>query len=265
MTDGDGMRTVAQDERSRRWVLAAGLGALAWTTIGSGWRGARGQEDAAPEAVALLERAAAAMAQLRSFRFRLTTERGATTIFEAVELVSVEGGVERPDRFQATINARLAFASLSLDVVGVGETVWIEDPLSAAGGYQEVSVETGLADLLNPDRLLLQAVGLIEQSTIAGEDTLDGVTATVVEGDFRPLRALELAGTPVATPTAEEQAEVGLVLDEPLFAQLWIEHGTDRVLQLALQGRLTTLEDPEIIRVLRLFDFDLPLDIQPPT
>ena len=258
------MMTLARYGCSRRRTLAAGLGTLAWLASGGRWRGARAQEAADPEAVAVLERAAAAMALLQSFRFRLTTERGATTILEAVELVSVEGGVERPDRFQATINARLAFATISLDVVGVGETVWIEDPLSAEGGYQQVSVETGLADLLNPDRLLLQAVGLIEQPTIAGEDTLDGVTATVVEGDFRPLRALELAGTPVPTPTAEEQAEVGLVLDEPLFAQLWIEVGSDRVIQLAFQGRLTSLEDPGIIRVLRLFDFDQPLDIQPP-
>jgi hypothetical protein len=265
-TKGVRVRYVAIDalNLSRRRALALGLGVAAITAGPGRIDRAAGQEDGAdPEAVALLEAAVTAMAQVQSFRFRLTTEDGVTTILDFVELESIEGGVQRPDRFQATINASAATISVSLDVVGIGETVWVENPVSAEGGYEEFSVDSGLADLLNPDRLLLRAVGLIERPTIAGEDSVDGVAATVVEGEFRPLDALQIAGTPVATPSEDEQAEVGLVLDEPLFVQVWIDE-SNRVIQMAFQGRLMTLEDPGIIRVLRLFDFDQPIDIQPP-
>ena len=228
-------------------------------------RPAPAQETGDPDAVALLERAAEAMSQVEHFRFRLTTLDGTTTIFEGVELESVEGAVERPDRFAATINARLAFATLSLHVVGVGDTIWVQDPLSAEGGYQQIPVTSGLADILNPDRLFLEALRLIEEPVIAGEDEVDGVRATVIEGEFTPLRALELVGTPVPTPDAEdmEEAGIGLILDEPLFTQIWIDE-EGRVIQMAFQGRLTTAEDPGIIRVLRLSDFDQPVEITPP-
>ena len=223
------------------------------------------QETGDPDAVALLERAAEAMSQVEQFRFRLTTLDGTTTILEGVELESVDGAVQRPDRFAAAVNAQVAFVSLSLQVIGVGDTIWVQDPLSAEGGYRQIPVTSGLADLLNPDRLFLEALMLIEEPVIAGEDEIDGVAATVIEGEFTPLRALELVGTPVPTPDAEdmEAAGTGLVLDEPLFTQIWVDE-EGRVIQMAFQGRLTTAEDPGIIRVLRLSDFDQPVEITPP-
>jgi hypothetical protein len=216
-----------------------------------------------PEATALLEQAAAAMAQVQSFRFRLTTENGVTTIFDQIELESVEGVVQRPDRFMATVTAKVAFVSVGLDVIGIGDTLWIQDPLSQSGEFSEVGLGSGVAELINPDRLFVAAVDLVENPAIVGEVEVDGVKATVVEGDFRPLRALELAGTPIPTPSAEDQAEVGLVLDEPLFTQIWIDE-QGRVIQMAFAGRLMVGEDPEIIRVLRLSNFDEPVTIEAP-
>lgn len=223
------------------------------------------QETGDPEAVALLEGAAAAMSRLASFRFRLTTQDGTTTIFDAVELESVEGAVQRPDSFTATVNAQVAIVPISLEVVGIGDTIWVQDPLAGDGSYQQIPVESGLADLLNPDRIFLEAIRLVENPVIAGEDEVDGVAATVVEGEFRPVRALELVGTPVPTPDAAdlEEAGFGLNLDTPLFTQIWVD-AEGRVIQLAFQGPLTTAEEPGIIRVLRLSDFDEPVEITPP-
>lgn len=219
-----------------------------------------------PEAVALLETAAAAMSALESFHFRLTTQDGTTTIFEGVELESVEGAVQRPESFTATVNAVVAVVPVSLEVVGIGDTIWVQDPLSGDGSYREIGVASGLADILNPDRIFLRALRLVENPTIAGEDEVDGIATTVIEGEFVPARALELVGTPVATPDPaemEEEAGIGLNLDDPLFTQLWID-GEGRVVQLAFQGALTTAEDPGIIRVLRLSEFDQPIEITPP-
>ena len=248
----------------RRRALGVGFGGLVALV---GWRGgnrAHGQDEQGdPEAVALLEAAAETMRQVQSFRFRLTTENGVTTILEQVELESVEGAVQRPDRFQATVAAKLAIVSVALEVVGIGETLWVQDPLSATGEFSEVGLGSGLAEVLNPDRLFVAAVGLIEKPTIAGEAEVDGVKATVVEGEFRPLRALELAGTPVPTPSAADRAEIGLILNEPLFVQLWIDE-SNRVIQMAFAGRLLAAEDPDIVRVLRLSEFDAPIEIEPP-
>jgi hypothetical protein len=256
------MSAVIASKWTRRRALEVGLGVLAAAMVPRG--PAMAQDSGGdPEAVALLQSAAETMKSVQSFRFRLVTLEGVTTILEGIELVSIEGAVLRPDRFRATINATVAVVPVSLDVVGIGDTLWVQDPLSAEGGYRQFPVESGLADVLNPDRLFLEAIGLVEGPTIAGDDEVDGVKATVVEGEFRPLRALELVGTPVSTPSAEDQAEAGLVLNEPLFVQIWIDE-SNRVIQMAFQGRLLAAEEPKIIRVLRLTDFDQPIEIVPP-
>src|SRR3989337_2439989 len=86
-----------------------------------------GQDDA--EARAILEGAAAAMADVQSFQFSLTTEQGETIIMDTLELKEVTGSVQRPDRFQATVSAAVAVLDVDVEVVGIGTQVWVKNPL----------------------------------------------------------------------------------------------------------------------------------------
>ncbi len=211
------------------------------------------------DAAALLERAAATMVALDSFHFALTTPRGQTLFMENLELAGIEGDVQRPDRFRATVTAKAAIIELDVKVVGIGTRLWVTDPMAQEEQYVEFdAAETAGAeggspvDLLNPDRVLLEAVALIEEPVVAGEDEVDGADTTRIDGTF-DLGRLRALGTPVP----------GLAAAGPLPVSLWIDD-EGRVRRLELEGPLTAVEGPDVVRRLDLSAFDEPVDIQPP-
>lgn len=246
-------RTMRHGSAARLLALPLLLGLI---IVGGGRPAVAQDGDGAPE---LLERAAATMASLESFHFELSTPRGETVFLEGLELAGLEGDVQRPDRFQASATARAAIVELSVDVVGIGTRLWVTDPTQEGQQFQELDLsgEAGeggasLVDLLNPDRVLLEAVTFIEEPTVAGEDEIDGAPTTRVDGTF-DLSRLQAEGTPVP----------GLRTDRPLPVSIWID-AEGRVRRLELEGPLTTAEMPDVVRRLDLTAFDEPIEIEPP-
>ncbi len=211
------------------------------------------------DAGALLDRAAAAMAALDSFHFALTTPRGQTLFMENLELAGIVGDVQRPDRFRATVTAKAAIIELDVRIVGIGTRLWITDPTAQDEQYVEFDAAdaagaegTSPIDLLNPDRVLLEAVDLIKEPVVAGEDEVDGADTTRIDGTF-DLARVQALGTPVP----------GLAAADDLPVSLWIDD-EGRVRRLELEGPLTAVEGPDVVRRLDISAFDEPIDIQPP-
>jgi len=214
------------------------------------------------EAEVHLQRATEAMAGLNSFHFALTTVEGTTQFMEQFELSGLEGDVERPDRFKATITAKAAIIELSVEAVGIGNQVWITDPLSSEKRWivLNISEMTGtdrpITDLINPDRILLEAVNLIEPPMVAGEEEIDGTKTTRIDGVVDVSR-LQQAATPVASDAASDAAA------ELLPISIWIgDEGFIRRLEIA--GALTDAESPDVVRRLDLSGFNQDVAIEAP-
>lgn len=237
-------------------ALVCALVGLVAGLAGTGAGRVNAQETA--EAEALLRNSAEAMAEVSSFHFELSTPRGQTLVLDNFELHGLEGDVQRPDRFRATVSAEAAMLDLSVDVVGVGSRLWVSNPTAQEGGYIELDLaaEAGgsPADLINPDQLLLQAIELIEEPRINGRDEIDGVPVTRIDGRFDPDR-VTAAGTPAAGEGAAGEA---------LPIAIWIDD-EGRLRRLELAGPLVEGEGAEVVRRLDLSAFDEPVDIQPPT
>lgn len=234
--------------------------------------GPAAQEDA--EARAILEGAAAAMAEVQSFQFRLSTEQGQTVIMDTLELKGVVGAVQRPDRFQATVSASVAILDVDVEVVGIGTRVWVKNPVSGATGGEEyievdlseVGAEQALAELANPDRILLRAVDYLENPVVRGVDEIDGVTTTVIEGTFDPNDAFGLtSGTPEAVEAAATEAasEAGLELAGPVPTLIWVD-GDGLVRRIRVEGPVLTSESSDVVRRLDLFAYNEPVEIVAP-
>ena len=216
------------------------------------------------DAAAMLAQAATAMAEVKSFQFELSTVQGQSTIFQNLELAGVEGAVQRPDRFQATITAKLAFVEVKVDVIGIGTRRWGTSPMEQSGTYIELTDgEAGDASeadtitaLINPDRLLLWAVGLVQRPAIDGAEEINGVETTRIVG-IVDLSAIEQFAT--ATP---EFADGLLILGE-MPVTIWID-SSGQVVSLEIEGPLTTDESPDVVRRLDLFEFDQPVTIEEP-
>jgi lipoprotein LprA len=249
--------------RRRFALLPAAASALALPGV-LGVRG--GAADAqSTDAAQLLTNAAMAMTKLKSFQFELSTVQGQSTILRNLELVGVKGAVERPDRFEATITAKVAIVTVDVDIVGIGAQLWVTDPLAreksyiqVTGGDEDAAQTEALATLINPDRLLLAAVGLVKAPVIDGTESIDGVQTTRVTGTVDLSTIGALAG---ATPEAGSVSDLLILGTMPIT--VWID-GDNHVRSLELEGPLTKDETPDVIRRLDLTDFDEPVDIENP-
>ena len=247
---------------TRREVL--GVAALAVTVGPRTARVARAQDDAQT----LLTRAADAMAALKSFHFQLETVDGRSTIYENLELNKVVGDVVRPASFQATMTAKVAVIEVNVQVISIDGSVWVSDPLKAELSWQQVaSVDEGdsaagsFTDLINPDRLFLQAVGLMDEAEIDGNEEIDGINTTVVTGVFDPARLIDLA-SPVAGE-AESDGLSGILTGEPVYLTVWIADD-GKVIRIEEEGPLTQSESDDVIRQIDFSAFDEPVEIVAP-
>lgn len=259
---------------SRRDVLT-GAGALAGAALLPRLVSA---QDPAQDVQALLDASAAAMAALTSFRFELATVNGTSTILDNLELKKVAGQVMRPDSFSADVTAGLAIVDLTVQVIGIGSRLWVTDPLDQGGKMIELALDdaTGggsLAALINPDRVFLTAVGLVENAAITGTEKIDGVETTVVTGEFDASRLADLATPGAGDGAGEDAADAdeggagGLPAElilERMPVTIWIDDAK-RVVRLELEGQLTSSESPDVVRGIDFYDFDEPVRIEEPT
>lgn len=258
--------------RARVFAFGAALVLLLQGALLLGGTVGAAQEDA--EAREILTGAATAMAGVQSFQFSLTTEQGETVIMDTLELKDVTGAVLRPDRFRAVATASIAILDVDVEVIGIGTQIWVKNPLAgAAGGEEYIQVdlseggaEQTLAELVNPDRILLRAVDLLENPVVRGEDEIDGVQTTVIEGTFDPSEAIGLVpGTPAAVSDAATQAavETGLELAGPVPTLIWID-GDGLVRRVRVEGPILTSEATDVVRRLDLFAYNEPVEIEAP-
>lgn len=207
------------------------------------------------DAVSLLRDAAAAMAALDSFRFEIETVRGESTIFQGLSVELIEGGVRRPFDFTATVTVNLPFGSLDVTAVGLDGAAWVQDPLTD-GEWIALEGSDDIVALINPDTLILSSIGLIQDATIDGTDQVDGVDATVVAGTVSFAGAAEQIGGDEGELPVE-------VTSEPLPVLIWID-GENRVLEIEILGPILSSESSDVVRAVRFFDFNEPIEIEQP-
>ena len=252
-----------QPQLTRRWLVLLSGGLAALGSSGSTMAGAQtpattpfadqlsGDEDA----VSLLREVAATMAALDSFRFEIETVRGQSAIFQGLSVELIAGAVRRPLDFTATVSVRLPFGSLDVTAVGLDGSAWVQDPLTEG---EWIALEGGenIVALINPDTLILASVGLIQDATIDGAERVDGVETTVIAGVVNFFEtAGKLGGDEVKLPTE--------MTAEPLPVLLWID-ADKRLLEIEVLGPILTSESDDVIRVIRFFDFNEPIEIEQP-
>ena len=209
------------------------------------------------DAVALLERAAKTLAELDSFGFEMETVRGTSTIMSGFELQSVAGVVRRPTDLQAEVQVSIPIGDLTIGAISLDGVFYIQDPLSD-GSWMELGEMGEVQTLVNPDLLIMTAVRLVQDARITGTGKVDGADANVVEGtvDFSGL--LERFGE-----GAEQDQMRSLLAGEPVDVGFWIDE-EDRIVEVELFGPIFASESDDVVRVVTLFDFNEPVEIDAP-
>lgn len=218
---------------------------------------------------ALLQESAKAMAAVKSFDFSINTVQGKTVLFGNLELQGVQGAVERPDRFKADITVGASIVSVTIKVIGIGNKVWVTNPMSSDQAFTEASSGGGessaatIASILNPDKIFLAAVQAIQNPAIDGTEKVDNVETTRVKGTVS--LANVAVPTAIASPVASAKAAASDFLDlgdKTLTA--WID-AAGLVHRIQIAGAITKDESSDVIREIDLSNFNQSQDIQPPT
>jgi hypothetical protein len=247
---------------SRRGVLL-GTGALiAAKLAGSSAVSAQGgvatpelQVEGEPEAVAMLERAAEALAALDSFAFEMTTARGSSTILSGFELKSVSGVVRRPTDLQADVEISIPLGNLTVSAISLDGVFYIQDPLSD-GSWMELGEMGEIQTLVNPDVLILNAVRQVQDARIASTAKVDGRNASIVEG------TVDFSGLLDQFGEGQEQMQ-SLLADDPVQVGFWIDDA-DRIVEVEMFGPIFASESDDVVRILTLSDFNEDVEIEAP-
>lgn len=231
-------------------VLAAGLAWVLALVGGATAVGAPATPVATPqpEVTALLAKAAATMEAVTTYRFKLTYEEGTTTIYGRITIQKADGEVQRPDRFKATVDAKLGPLTVGVAITSVGDQVWVE----VAGVNSEVNINEDVARILfDPTAILIGALETINQPVIVGEKQIGGVTVTRVAGTVDPAQLVHDTTSSLVTNSASLPVELAIADD-------------GHVVSLRLDGPLIRADSDDVVRRLDLSEFDQPVEIEPP-
>lgn len=218
----------------------------------------------AQDPAALITQAAQTMSALTSFHFDLTSINGKTTFVEGIELDEVSGDVVRPMSFRAEATIGITLASIKITIISIDGHTWMTDPFSSDGSFTDLGqADFGALDptiLINPDRLILPAIGTVQNPAIAGTEKIDDVDTTRIDGTVDIAAALAVVATPVPQ-AAEEELQIQFPDSMPFSA--WVD-SENRVVRVEITGAVLPNEDSNIVRRVDFSAFNEAVDIQPP-
>ncbi len=202
----------------------------------------------------ILDRAGKAMADLKSFHFKMTHEAGGSTpLLPGVILEDAEGDVARPGRLKAKLGVKSSgFGGemfVSIDLITIGDTTWMGGIVPDRWASQPTAVSP--AGFFDPDAGMS---AILKSLTLAGrlpDEGMGKAGAFHLRGQVTTEVLEPMVGNPV--PRVSVNTEV------------WIDQASYRVLRLRMQGPLVEGDVEGIARVIELSKFDEPVKIEPPT
>lgn len=232
----------------------------------------RAQPASAQDAPQLLQQAAQTMTALSSFHFELSTHNGKTQFIEGIELDSVAGDVQRPLSLQAEATIGMALASIKLTIISIDGRTWVTDPFSASGEFRDLgTADFGVLDptiLINPDRLILPAIGQVHDPVIAGTEKIGDTDTTRIDGTVDMAAAatnlIAVASPDAGTPEVLQPGEGQIAFPASMPFSVWLD-GSNQVHRVEVTGAILENEAGDIVRRIDLSNFNEPVDIQPPT
>lgn len=195
----------------------------------------------------VIDKAGEAMADLDSFRFYLSHERGNTVLPGGITLSEADGIVVNPDRMRVTAKTVFGSGFVKIDAVVIGDRTYMTNPLT--GKWNRLSSDESPLAVLDP-------AGLIA-------DILDQVASQEFDQDGG-----DLAGGYLLTGTVPPGALRSLVgpadTEEPLRYRVTIDSSTFHLQEVRLTGRIKNDESEDTLRTIELSAFDEAGLVEPP-
>ena len=139
----------------------------------------------------VLDKSTAAMLDVKSVHFDMEINFAQEVQGQRVEIpMRFEGDFQKPDRFRGTMSLTIAFFSVSIEVVQIGDTTYTED--FESGDWVVTSGEDPL--FAGPTEVIGAAMSDLVDLRVVGEETLDGVKVIHLEASSPTASISEFEG-----------------------------------------------------------------------
>ena len=197
----------------------------------------------------VLTQASTNMKKIQGFHFVYEVHKPANAQpSSGLEINRITGDVNSKGDMQATIDVTESGIPLSLKFVAVGQTQYIQNPLTQK--FQSVAVKDSPVGSLNLNAGTIRILDQLGGTSYVGEEKKGGVQTYHIAGTAASADVAAIAGA-VSTTT-------------PFPTDIWIGANDSLVYEVDIHGPATTTEDKSIWRSIVLSNLNTFVDIKPP-
>ena len=204
-----------------------------------------------PAAIDILARASARLAAIGAVHFDLAIE-GTTYIDKTrtIQLLEADGDLSRPDSVATEFKIKVAVATLSVQLITIGEESWSTNIVTGDWGSAPAEFGYSPAILFDTQNGIGPVMGKVKDARLLPDEEIDGrrvhhVAGLVDQEVIGPITGDTMSGSPVAV-------------------DLWIDRETDDLLRARLAEPETPENDDPATWTLELTDHGKQVTIESP-
>lgn len=196
----------------------------------------------------VIARSSDALSGLNSFRFALSHDRGNTVLTNGIEVQRVNGTVLAPDSYTLDADTLVAGFFVNTDVIVIDQDSYMTHPITHR--WELLGPDISPFGSFNPTVLV---ASILEQVDTPVQDLADsGKDGVYVINGTLPAAALSSL-----TGGVDESAP-------PLAVRITVDGATFLPIEARITGRATEAESGDLVRTVRLFEFDADITVEPP-
>ena len=203
-----------------------------------------------PSPFQVMARSSAKMVNLTSASFSLTDEGATSARFFGLKFQSMNGQVGIPDSFKVSVEATSLLGFININIVAVGQTVFMSDIIDE-NKWNPIPIEALPFNFANLGRTLSDIIPSIENPTFNGIERVGGEASWRIRGTV-PSESL---GTLLLGVDPGHQVDL----------EVWIGQEQELLRKIRIEGQIYSGDGSDVVRVLKISDFDKPVDIVLPS
>jgi hypothetical protein len=204
--------------------------------------------DNTPSAATLLKNAQASFDATKTFHFVMQVQHAGQPPAGGYVVTAAQGDVERPDKVSAKADVNAGFASVSVNLVIIGNQEWYTDPLT--GKYQQTDQFATFLRIFDANQGIGSLLTQLQNPSAPQESSANGTSCWKVSGTLPPQLINNLFGDSSATKSVPTSFCIG--------------KDDSRLYSATLSGIVTAGDTDQTVRTFYLSNFDKPVSIQPP-
>jgi hypothetical protein len=194
----------------------------------------------------IVSRASDALAGVTTFRFALSHDEGDTILANGIVVQKVTGTAVTPDSYTLDADTLVAGFFVNTQVIVIDQDTYMTNPITRV--WQQLEPGTSPFGSFNPALLVAGVLSQIE-NPVPGSPTNEG--EYVVTGTLPAIALKSLTG---GVNESAPDLDVRVTVDGDSFAPV----------EARITGRATSSEPGDLVRTVRLFEFNTAITIEPP-